>query len=231
MQASSLRDPPWGSRVGPSRHSAPDLAGPAPWCSLSTAGQRLGPCGPCPPPPPRGLPSSRGPLPGLSAPLESGWPSCHHWGQSPALCPPRLWAPGSRQRVRQALFMEEPVGEAGGRQAGGAASVEASRGRFLKGGGSAAQAKAWPHVSPRERAAGGPWSPLRGAGGRCTLRKPPPIHPGPRWPSELMTTPMARPRRTSLVWGAGAGSGGGEPSWGTPRSHSAPLAASQADLA
>lgn len=59
--------------------------------------------------------------------MESGWPSCHQWGQSPALCPPRLWAPGSRHRVGQALCLEEPVGAAGGRQAGRGCGV--SRGQ------------------------------------------------------------------------------------------------------
>lgn len=212
----------------------PTWPGPVPWCSLSTAGQPLGPCGSCPtPPPPRSAflmwSSARS---GCSGGVRVAVvPSV---GTKPCSLSSSSLGPWVQAQGRTGPVLGGACGSGGwqaGRQAGGAASVEASRGGFLKGGGCAAQAKAWPHVSPRERAVGGPWSLLRGAGGRHTLRKPRPTHPGPRQPSELVTTPAARSRRTSLMWGAGAGSGGGEPSWGTPRSHSGPLAASQADLA
>lgn len=228
-----MRVPPRGSFAGPSRHSAPDLAGPSPLVQPEHRGSA-----------PRALwllPDS--PAPEVCLPHVV---LCQVWVLR--------WSQGGRRAISgdkallSVLLVSGPLGpgtgsdrpcawrslwerRVAGRQAGGAASVEASWGGFLKGGGCAAQAKAWPHVSPRERAVGGPWSLLRGAGGRHTLRKPRPTHPGPRRPSELVTTPAARSRRTSLMWGAGAGSGGGEPSWGTPRSHSGPLAASQADLA
>ena len=227
-------DLPWGSRVGPCRHSAPDLAGPSPLVQPEHRGS---------------APRALWPLPASPAPRSAllTWSSARSecsggvrvavvpsLGTKPCSLSSSSLGPWFQAEGRTGSVHGGTCGRGGwqaGRQAGGAASVEASRGRFLKGGGGAAQAKAWPHVSPGERAVGRPWSPLWGAGGRCTLRKPHPIHPGPRRPSELVTTPMARPRRTSLVWGAGAGSGGGEPSWGTPRSHSAPLATSRADLA